>query len=153
MGRLDKMKPYLTYLKKIQQDTGSVMHGLKASDKSFQGFGEAYFSSVNHQMVKGWKLHKKMTLNLIVSKGEIRFIVHEGSKAEDQDQIIPLIDIILGEKNYSRLTVPPGYWLAFSGIGHDYNILLNIANIEHDPEEAINQPLSFFKVKGVDFHE
>ena len=153
MGRLDKMKPYLTDLKKIQQDTGSVMHGLKASDKSFQGFGEAYLSSVNYQMTKGWKLYQILSFILIVPKGEIRFIVHDGSIAEDQDLIIPFIDIILGEKNYSRLTVPSGYWVAFSGIDRDSNILLNIANIEHDPEEAINQPLSFFKVKGLDFHE
>tara|TARA_B100000925_G_scaffold217246_1_gene166226 strand:+ start:10274 stop:10648 length:375 start_codon:yes stop_codon:yes gene_type:complete len=122
------------------------MHGLKKSDKSFSGFGEAYFSTVKFNKIKGWKLHKKMTLNLVVPHGEIRIIAH---KASDNDDVVsPLVDIVLGKNNYSRITIPPGNWVAFKGIGKKSNILMNIADIEHDPKETINKDINFFKVDG-----
>ena len=83
----------ITKLLKLDQPEGSVMHGLKKSDKSFSGFGEAYFSTVKFNKIKGWKLHKKMTLNLVVPHGEIRIIAH---KASDNDDVVsPLVDIVL----------------------------------------------------------
>ena len=36
-----------TPLNNITTDGGNVMHALKATDKNFNGFGEAYFSTVN----------------------------------------------------------------------------------------------------------
>jgi dTDP-4-dehydrorhamnose 3,5-epimerase len=146
LDEIKKLEVSVTKLPKIDQDNGQVMHGIKASDINFVGFGEAYFSTVAHKKTKGWKLHKKMTLNLLVPHGEIRIIVHDGFMGNDP--IIPILDITLGKKNYSRISVPPGYWVAFTGISQESNILLNIASIEHDPSEAINKPLNFFKVNG-----
>ena len=146
MDQIIKQKPFVTPLAHIKSDKGDVKHGIKSTENSFCGFGEAYFSSVNYQMIKGWKLHGDMTLNLIVPHGSIRFIVHDG--IEKINQISPLIDIVIGDSNYSRLTIPPGFWVAFEGIGQGSNILLNIASIEHDPSEAKNRPLDYFKIKG-----
>ena len=56
MDKIDILSPFVTELMKIDQSTGSVMHALKASSDGYAGFGEAYFSSVNFQKVKGWKL-------------------------------------------------------------------------------------------------
>ncbi len=144
MGEIVKAKPYLTELKIIEQAQGYVMHGMKATDDSCVGFGEAYFSTVNFGMIKGWKLHKIMTLNLIVPHGDIRFLVLDASEDGMGANVLPVIDITLGDSNYSRLTVPPGYWVGFCGTGFGSNILLNIADIQHDPAEAINMPLNFF---------
>lgn len=131
---------------KLEQAEGSVMHGIKASDSSYNGFGEAYFSTVNQNSVKGWKLHKKMTLNLLVPHGEIRIIVHNAE--DNKDIITPLIDVVLGKNNYSRITIPPGNWVAFKGLSSEKNILLNVADIEHDPNESINKEIKYFKVEG-----
>jgi dTDP-4-dehydrorhamnose 3,5-epimerase len=144
-------KPYLTKLSIFQQLEGCVMHGLKCSDKSFAGFGEAYFSTVNNGFIKGWKLHQEMTLNLVVPCGEIRFVIHDG--IQHKTYIDPIFDEVLGDNNYSRLTIPPGYWVAFEGIGTNTNILMNLANIEHDPNESINKNLDFFNVKGCKNYE
>jgi dTDP-4-dehydrorhamnose 3,5-epimerase len=148
MGVLKDSKPYLTELKIIEQPQGCVMHGIKASDPGFSGFGEAYFSTVNKGCIKGWKLHREMTLNLVVPSGEIRFVVHDGIRDERKPFIEPLIDVVLGDNNYRRLTIPPKFWLAFEGVGININMLMNIANIEHDPIEALNQDLDYFNVKG-----
>lgn len=148
MERLKDSKPTLTKLLKFEQANGAVMRGLKATEAGYVGFGEAYFSSIDFRKTKGWKLHKRMTLNLIVACGEIRFVVHAGEKQKGVKEVEPLVDVVLGDCNHSRLTVPPGYWLAFRGVGSGNNILLNVASIEHDPEESINVALDSFNVNN-----
>jgi len=120
----------LTPLKQIYHPKGDIFHAMKKSDPGFTDFGEAYFSTINKGDVKGWKKHTKMTLNLIVPIGEIEFIVHDEQKNE-------FFSVKLSQQNYQRLTVKPGLWMAFRGIG-EYNLLLNLADIEHDPSEAVN---------------
>ena len=48
--------------------------------------------------------------------------------------------IKLSQKNYQRLTIKPGLWMSFQGFDQT-NILLNFANIEHDPNESISLDL------------
>lgn len=148
MGNVTMTEPYLTKLQKIEQSQGRVMHGMKCSESSYVCFGEAYFSTVNYGLKKGWKLHQKMTLNLIVPNGKVRFVVQDAKANSLGGKVLPLIDTVLGPHNYARLTVPPGFWVAFEGASQDSNILLNIADIEHNPEEAINRDINFFKVDG-----
>ena len=121
-------------LKIIPTLNGSVLHALKSSEESFFKFGEAYFSFINSGEIKGWKRHKLMTLNLIVPVGEIRFVIFDNrSKALNRGKFI---EIILSKSNYQRLSVPPMTWMAFQGIGKKENMLLNIANLEHNKEEV-----------------
>ena len=44
-------------------------------------------------------------------------------------------------ENYHRLTVPEMIWVGFQGLDEDMSILLNIANIEHSPEETDQKEL------------
>jgi len=121
----------LTPLKQIFNPKGDIFHAMKKSDSGFDGFGEAYFSTINRGDIKGWKKHTKMTLNLVVVSGEIEFVVYNGEE---------FFSVKLSHNNYQRLTVRPNLWMAFRGIGEN-NMLLNIANIEHDPNEAENRDL------------
>lgn len=118
----------LTPLKQIHNPKGDIFHAMKKSDVGFDGFGEAYFSTIHQGDIKGWKKHTQMTLNLVVPIGEIEFIVYNE---------IEFFMVKLSSKNYQRLTVKSGLWMAFRGV-EDYNILLNLASLEHDPDEAIN---------------
>ena len=70
----------LTPLKQIHHPKGDILHGMKKSDIGFDGFGEAYFSSIKEGEIKGWKKHRKMTLNLIVPVVEIEFVVFDAKK-------------------------------------------------------------------------
>jgi dTDP-4-dehydrorhamnose 3,5-epimerase len=123
----------LTPLKQIFHPKGDVLHAMKCSDNGFIGFGEAYFSTIHFEEIKVWKKHLSMTLNFIVPVGEIRFVIYDDR--EDSSTYRNFFDVIVSQKNYQRLTVPPGVWVAFAGIGTKLNLLLNIADIEHDPEE------------------
>jgi dTDP-4-dehydrorhamnose 3,5-epimerase len=135
----------LTPLKTIAGDKGSVLHALKLDDVGFDGFGEAYFSTVNKGAVKGWKRHTRMTLNLVVSSGSIRFVVYDDRKESETRGCY--FQATLSRDNYQRLTVAPGLWMAFEGVGENENILLNIASIKHDPSEAENCDIHSAQIK------
>lgn len=123
----------ITLLKRIYHPQGDVFHGMKKSDPGFLGFGEAYFSTIHTDNVKPWKKHLEMTLNFVVPVGEIRFVIYDDR--EDSPTKHNFFDVTLGENNYQRITIPPGVWVAFQGIGSKLNLLLNLANLEHDPNE------------------
>lgn len=121
-------------LKIIGQPNGSVLHGIKTGDSEFAGFGEAYFSTIISGAVKGWKRHNRMTMNLIVVSGAIRFGFYDTRESSSSYRKYALFD--LSRENYGRITVVPGLWMAFSGLSQGENILLNFANIPHDPSES-----------------
>jgi dTDP-4-dehydrorhamnose 3,5-epimerase len=127
----------LTPLKQIYNPKGDIFHAMKKSDDGFEGFGEAYFSTVRKDDIKGWKKHTKMTLNLIVPVGTIEFVVYDENAKE-------FFSAVLSQKNYQRLTVKAGLWMAFRGI-EENSMLLNIASIEHDPKELENIELNEIK--------
>lgn len=129
----------VTPLKIIPVDKGDVLHGIKVSESSFVGFGEAYFSTIHFGHTKGWKKHTQMTMNIVVPAGSIQFVVYDDrSTSASYGQYF---DITIGKDNYCRLTVPKGVWMAFKGIGEETNLLMNFASMEHVPEEAQNRPL------------
>lgn len=129
----------LTPLKRILHPKGDVFHAMKASDPGFSGFGEAYFSTIKPGDIKGWKQHRHMTLNLVVPVGEIWFVLRDGRDSSPAGHAF--FDVSLSPQNYQRLTVPPGVWVGFKGLGRDLNLLLNLADREHDPAESENIPL------------
>ena len=123
----------LTKLKKINHPQGDIYHAMKSSDNGFSGFGESYFSTIKKEHVKGWKKHTKMVLNIIVPIGEIKFVIYNESTEQ-------FFSVSLSQDNYQRLTVMPNLWVAFKGVG-EINLLLNIASIEHNPNESVNVEL------------
>jgi len=124
----------LTPLKIVNNQKGDIYHAMKKSDDGFDGFGEAYFSSIIKDSVKGWKKHTHMTLNIVVPVGEIEFVVYDDLNGN-------FFSVTLSQKNYQRLTIKSGYWLAFRGVGEN-NILLNLASIEHDSSEVFKAELN-----------
>lgn len=129
----------LTPLRRITTPKGDVLHGLRADEASYAGFGEAYFSLVLEGATKGWKRHLRMTLNLVCPAGLVRFVVY-GERGI-------VLDTVLGPdtpETNQRLTVPPGYFVGFRGLAPGTSIVLNVASIGHDPTEAENLPLEHF---------
>ena len=128
----------VTNLKKMPTEGGDVLHYLKSSDIGFKKFGEVYFSWIKNNSIKAWKMHKKMTLNLAVPIGKVRFVFYTNSNSELYREEI------IGEDTYSRLTVPPCIWFGFQGLSQKPSLLANVANIEHDPDEVNKVDKSYF---------
>ncbi|MFV0590530.1 MAG: dTDP-4-dehydrorhamnose 3,5-epimerase [Draconibacterium sp.] len=122
----------LTPLKRIEHEKGDILHGMKRSEATFSGFGEAYFSTVIKNEIKAWKCHRKMVLNLIVPAGAVKFVVKD-LNTQNPDTTF---ETILSKENYCRLTIQPGLWFGFMGIGEELNLVCNIASIEHNPNEV-----------------
>ena len=128
----------------IPTEGGAVLHAMKAGDNTFCGFGEAYVSEITGGSIRAWKRHQRMTLNLVVVQGSVRFVIHDdrpGSPTQGRFHEV----LLSRDKNHARLTVPPLLWLGFQGIAQPTSMLLNIANLEHDPEEVDREPMNHFR--------
>lgn len=131
-------------LKHIIVPKGDIFHALKSTDEGYAGFGEAYFSQIESGAVKGWKRHNRMTLNIIVPVGKIRFVVYDdrqGSATNGKFQEV----ILSPESNYQRLTLAPGLWMAFQGMDKGLSILMDIIPEPHDPSEADRKDIEEIK--------
>jgi dTDP-4-dehydrorhamnose 3,5-epimerase len=138
MGTMNVSDILLTPLARIETAGGDVLHAMKASDAGYVGFGEAYFSWVTAGTVKAWKRHTRMTMNLVVPVGTVRFVFHGmNSKGTNEFRVEEI-----GEDRYSRITVPPGIWFGFQGMAKPHNLVLNIASMSHDPQEVERKTLS-----------
>ena len=125
-------------LKIISVPGGDVLHAMKHMDLGYKGFGEAYFSRIDVGAIKAWKRHLKMTLNLVVPVGRVifHFIDERGGARQ----------LVIGSSDYKRLTVPPGIWFGFKGLDENGSLLLNIADIPHDPTEVQRKGASEIQV-------
>ena len=134
--RLDDI--IITPLARIATVSGDVLHALKKSDAGYAGFGEAYFSWVDAGSVKAWKRHTRMTMNVVVPVGQVRFVFRlDGTDKFRIEEI--------GVDRYVRITVPPGIWFGFQGLAAPQSLVLNLANIPHDPNEIERLALSDIK--------
>ena len=116
-------------LKRINVEGGDVLHILKSNEESFKSFGEAYFTFIESGFIKAWKKHTKMTMNLVVPEGKVRFVFY----CEVKNKFL-IYDI--GKDNYGRITVPPNYWFGFKGLSKEKSLIINISNIIHAEEEV-----------------
>lgn len=116
-------------LKKIPDERGTIMHMMRCDDPDFEKFGEIYFSTVYPGVIKGWHLHKEMTLNYAVVFGMIKLVLYderEGSPTKGEIQ-----EIFLGWDNYYLVKIPPMIWNGFKGIGTTMAIVANLASVPH----------------------
>ena len=132
MGALTLSDILVTSLPKIVTPGGNVLHAMKQGDLGYAGFGEAYFSWVSFGSVKAWKRHTQMTMNLIVPVGQVRFVFRLDNTSGAEEFRVEEI----GEEWYARITVPPGIWFGFQGLKAPQSLVLNIANIDHNPNEV-----------------
>ena len=124
-------------LKKICDERGKIMHMFRNDDPNFKQFGEIYFSTVYPNVIKGWHIHKKMTLNYAVIKGMIKLVLFDERKNSSTKGTV--MEIFLGDDNYNLVIIPPLVWNGFKGIGTKEAIIANCSDIPHDSEEIMRK--------------
>lgn len=133
----------LTPLRRIHTPNGDVLHAMKSTDHGYTGFGEVYFSEVLGGAVKGWKRHNRITLNIVVVAGAIRFTVYDDRQGSvTQGKYFRTILSPDTDDSYCRLTVAPGLWMAFEGVAPTTSLLMDLIPEPHDPTEADRRELS-----------
>lgn len=128
MGAVTVSDIIVTPLMRIAVAGGDVLHAMKSTDAGYINFGDAYFSLIKHGETKAWKRHLRMTLNLVTPIGSVKFVfMDEDGKFREE---------VVGDTRYARLTVPPGIWFGFKGLAKPHSLILNVADIPHDPGEV-----------------
>ena len=128
MGKniLEKIKVFKPKVIKLPE--GDVLRVLRRNEIKRWNFAEAYFSKIKYGKVKAWKLHLKMTINVVVPKGKVKFVFYSNKKFRS---------ILIGERNYCRLTIPPRVWFGFVGMSKLESIILSLTNIKHTAKEVM----------------
>ena len=130
MGKKLLKKIKIIKLKVVKLRSGNIVKILKRDEIKNWSFGEAYFSKIKFNKIKAWKCHKKMTLNLVVTTGNVKFVFFDKNK-------VKLKVVKLNEKKSLRLSVPPNIWFGFKGMSRKESTILNLANIKHNPNEVL----------------
>ena len=133
MGTMKLADILVTPLRRIETAGGDVLHAMKQSDAGYAGYGEAYFSWVSAGAIKAWKRHTQMVINVVVPVGQVRFVFRCVNTVTGVEEF--RVDEI-GVDSYARITVPPGIWFGFQGLYAPQSLVLNIANISHEPSEV-----------------
>jgi dTDP-4-dehydrorhamnose 3,5-epimerase len=123
----------VTPLRQILDERGKIMHMMRCDGDGFESFGEIYFSCVNPGAIKGWHIHKEMTLNYAVVHGNIKFVLYDDR--DDSPTKGQLEEYFLGPDNYCLVTVPPMVWNGFKGYGADSAIVANCTTVPHTQGE------------------
>ncbi len=125
----------LTELRQISDKRGAVLHMLRCDAPEFVRFGECYFSEVLPGAVKAWKRHRLQTQNLAVPVGRIRMVIFDDRESSSNRGMVQEFE--LGRPDaYLRLRIPPGLWYGFSCISAEPALLVNCADMPHDPSES-----------------
>ena len=119
----------------IPDERGSVMHMLRSDDPEFEAFGEIYFSTVFPGVVKGWHLHRRMTLNYTVVAGMVKLVLFDSRPSSPTKGRVE--ELFVGEQNYVLVKIPPEVWNGFKGIGAKPAIVANCATLPYDPDEIV----------------
>jgi len=130
-------------LRRIPDERGTIYHMLKATDPHFSKFGEIYFSTVYQGVVKGWHLHRNMTLHYACIFGRVKLVIYDDRESSPTRG--ELMEVFLGPDDYSLVVVPPGVWNGFKGMAPDYSIIADCIDIPH--ESAISERLDPYSDK------
>jgi len=120
-------------LKVIPDERGMILKMLRSDDPGFRGFGEIYFSLVYPGVIKGWHIHKEMTLNYAVIQGMIKLALYDDRPNSPTNGEVQ--EIFMGRDNYCLVEIPPKVWNGFKGIGTKESVVANFVSMPYDPEE------------------
>jgi len=127
----------ITPLKIISDNRGKVMHMLRTDSQVFEKFGEIYFSTIYHQSIKGWHLHKESTLNYVCIKGKVKLVLFDNRKESSTKGVYQ--ELILSPEDYFLVTIPPNIWNGFKGLDEAESIIANCLTLPHDEKEIVRK--------------
>ena len=122
-------------LKKFNNPIGDTMKYLSKKSSFFKGFGEAYFSEIKKNKIKGWIYHKKYWCILCVPFGKVQFNFKNSLDKNTKSK-----NITIGKKNYSTIVVPPKIYFSFKS-RVEISLVVNTINGEHSENESVKVPI------------
>ena len=127
-------------LKVIPDERGRLMEILRADDGCFEKFGQVYLTTAYPGVVKAWHYHKKQTDNFTCVHGMMKVVLYDSRKKSPTFK--KLMEIFVGEKNPALISVPPGVYHGFKGIGPETAYFLSIPTLPYNYTEPDEYRLS-----------
>jgi len=121
-------------LRRLPDERGTIFHMLSSTDEHFIAFGEIYFTSIYHGVVKGWHKHREMTLNYACIFGRIKLVLYD-DRVDSETRGV-LMELFLGPDDHSLVVIPPEVWTGFKGMGRPFGIVANCCTHPHDPSRT-----------------
>lgn len=147
MVKIDKNLVFLKKNKIIKNKKGNIYKIINKNDENYKKFGELYLSKINYNQIKGWKLHKRMFMNLFVPFGKIKIIiVNELDKSLNKQNNCKFKSYIISSRNNYIINIPPKKWFGFKGLSKPNSILGNFSNIIHNDNEVITKDIKYFNI-------
>jgi dTDP-4-dehydrorhamnose 3,5-epimerase len=84
-------------------------------------------------VVKGWHLHREMTLNYAVPVGMIKLVCFDDRPGSPTAGNV--LEVHTGALDYALVTIPPGVWNGFKGVGTEPALVANCSTTPHRPDE------------------
>ena len=117
-----KVKP----LKVIPDERGRLFEILRRDDPLFTRFGQAYCTTVNVGVVKGWHYHKKQVDNFVCVSGMIKLVAYDGRPRSATKGLVN--EFFLGVHRPLLVQIPAGVHHGFKGISHPEAVVINLPN-------------------------
>jgi dTDP-4-dehydrorhamnose 3,5-epimerase len=121
-------------LRRIPDERGTIYQMLRCTDSHFQQFGEIYFSTIYRGAIKGWHLHREMTLNYACIFGRIKLVIYDAR--ENSGTRGEIMELFLGPDDYSLVIIPPEVWNGHKGMSDPCAIVANCCTHAHDPSRS-----------------
>ena len=131
MDKIDGVK--IIKLKIIPDERGTIHHMLRESDEHFTKFGEIYFSKIYKGAIKGWHIHKEITLNYCVVQGMVKLVLYDSRNNSSTKGNI--MELFIGDDNYVLVIIPTGVANGHKGIT-ETSLLANVPDVPHDKLDA-----------------
>ena len=118
---MEQKKIFKNYFDKKINNKGNLFKIINKNSDNFYGFEELYKTSINKNLIKGWKKHEKKTSNLIIIRGKIK-IYYSYEEVPKLDKYITISE----DSNFS-IIIRNNIWFAMKGLFKN-NIILNLSN-------------------------
>ena len=123
-------------LRVVPDERGWLMEILRCDDEIFQQFGQVYITTAYPGVVKGWHYHKKQTDNFTCVYGMMKVALYDAR--DDSSTQGTIMEFFVGEKNPLLISVPPGVYHGFKGIGTETAYFLSVPTLPYnylEPDE------------------
>ena len=117
---------------RIKNSKGDIYKLIKKDNLSRNNICESYISTVKYNKIKAWKYHKKISLNLIVTRGKVLFITFENNNFNKY---------ILNEKKFEKLFIPKKIWYGFMGLEKNFSTILSFSNYFNSESEIMRKDI------------
>lgn len=131
--------------KRIDDERGAVLkawavtEGVEAEEAyrvaPWNQVDEVYLSVVKPDVVKGWHLHKAMTLRYVCVAGRVLVGLYDNRPTSPTRGNMMRVVLASQGRDYQMLIVPPLVWNGFRSLTGSASMVLNVSSMAHDPKE------------------